>query len=284
MNETITVNFEGIYSIGEFNESPEGEGLKPRMKHVGVYIWGFAYERGSNGGIGRQLDGSELFMEEKHVFIPYYVGQSSKLSVYGCFKRHRDPKKNKLYTVLSEDYLKTFFNDPAFPESIGKNANSNKEKREWFWNPKYENGPNYFKGKIIYHNNHLILKHLYDLDDLALPQKDAYPFPDLIKALLNVGRHPEASSIVAHGNDFFKKMYFCFTTDLDSRFSKTQWEGYTFYALNGKTVSQHTAFESINTEMKNINVIMHVSKEGKVLKKVNIFKDAINKKFEGYHK
>jgi len=273
MNQTITVNFDGIYPIGKFNYPPKGEELIPKMKFPGVYIWGFAYERGSYGKIGRQLDGTESFSEDKHVFIPYYVGQSSK-SIYGCFSgRHGNiaPKSvQEKYTILSDDYLKKFYNDPFFPENIGKNANCPKEKKEWFWYPKHPIGPDYYKGKIVYHNNRLILKHLYDLKDLDFPQKKVgYPFPELIKALRNDGRHPLASSIEAHGNVFFKKMYFCFTSNLttseiNKQFTLRDWEAFTFYSLKGKTVSQHNSYKGVKKKFSGVQVQM--TAPGKIFK------------------
>ena len=95
----------------------------------GVYIWGFVYHKDENG-IGGPVNftgvGNPIADPAKHVFIPYYVGESST-SILSRLFDHIQPRKrdSSKKTRLTIDYIKDFFNDPNFPINSGLGNRNN---------------------------------------------------------------------------------------------------------------------------------------------------------------
>lgn len=85
----------------------------------GVYIWGFIYEKdGDKIGNPVNFTGNVNPVADpaKHVFIPYYVGESSS-SILSRLKGHSEPRRGDASkrTRLTSQYMRSYFNDPNFP-------------------------------------------------------------------------------------------------------------------------------------------------------------------------
>ena len=149
MDNPIIIRFSKLHSFKDIKN------LKKNINAPGIYIWGLVFPKKNSQPIGNPIDNTETFDKNKHIFIPYYVGQSEK-SVLSCFNgRHNYSNKNNRYLILSYKYIKEFYKDPNFEEMLDTGPN---RERAWVTSKK-----DYFKGKIIYYNNYYVIKHIYDL-------------------------------------------------------------------------------------------------------------------------
>lgn len=99
------------------------------FKAPGVYIWGFVYHKDGDK-IGDPVNftvvGNPIADPEKHVFIPYYVGESA-CNVLSRLFEHVQPLKrpSSKRTRLTMDYMKKYYSDVHFPLHYrGGNGNS----------------------------------------------------------------------------------------------------------------------------------------------------------------
>ena len=257
----ITIQFSSLYSFDKI------QSLKNDMNEGGVYIWGLIFQKQNNQPTGCPLNNNEAFDEVKHIFIPYYVGQSEG-NLWNCFnQRHNNPSKNNLYTILSYDYIKEFYKDCKFPEMLGIGSNRN---RKWFDDEKQ-----YFQGKIIYCNNYHILKHLYNFSCEELAVQENYSTGYVEAALRNANKIPEADMFGNYRKEIFKKTFFCYAKGFKTEtLGYKDFENYIFYRLKGKTVSKHDSFRTVQQKFSSFTI-----NPNSLLK---LFKPTISQCFMGY--
>jgi hypothetical protein len=257
----IRMKFSDVYSFGNLVQ------LEGKMNEGGVYIWGLVFLRQNNKLIGYPVDNTESFDKAKHIFIPYYVGQSGK-NLWDCFsQRHNNSLRNNLYLILSYDYIKYFYNDSHFPEMLGSGCN---RKRGWF-----EKDKQYFKGKIVYYNNYPILQDLYQFNNGELALQETYSTQYLRDALVKAKKIPDARNLEKYRNAFFRKMFFCYAKGFrTNELNYEDFETYIFYRLKGKTISKHLTLEYAIQKFASTSVNIKSS--------LNLFKPTISRIFNGY--
>ncbi|MFC2111195.1 hypothetical protein ACFLQ5_01950 [Bacteroidota bacterium] len=268
-NTIIDFKFSPLYSYNKLGSSE----LEEEMNKGGVYIWGLSYKKNKNGQpIGKPFNNANPFDNEKHMFIPYYVGQSAT-NLLKCFKdRHDNHLLNNLYLLLSYDYIKKFYKDDYFPESIGIGPN---KERNWF-----KEKSDHFKNNILYYNNYDILKQLYDLQENNFSKQASYPVECFKYILKNAGKYEEAEILQRYIDSFFKKMFFCyanFNQEPSDFLTYADFESYIFYLLKGKTISKHLKLETVIKKFDSANTKVTINDDP-----LNIFKSTISRCFSGY--
>jgi hypothetical protein len=230
-----------------------------RFKVPGVYIWGFVYHKDENG-IGESVDFSKetpLANPAKHVFIPYYVGESSS-SILNRLKGHSDPRRGDASkrTRLTSQYMRIYFNDRNFPLHY-KKGNTND----------FVDLINYYPNRVIeYFNSAQVLNLIYGngfvfLQGLPLNQPGNVPINNLIIMPRNVKINDTLDYYINTRNNFFftyVDIYTlfdfvaqnrCFIGQYASAIIK-KFEALTVIMLKGKTLGK---FDDVGSVLSSIN-------------------------------
>lgn len=237
----MTLNFSKLYHKSDLINN------NSQLFNVpGVYIWGFIYEK-EGGEIGNPVNFTgnvnPVAHPNKHVFIPYYVGESSGKIKDRFIKEHVRPRINPASkrTRLTLDYIKEFFKDPTFP------LNSKPPLGTSFMNDMTINSFRFFswvqlsqinKDKLQYFNNEIIMQLLYPRNPL-LASFNNYAntnFPITLLAININDQQDSLSQLITHHANFF--FTFC---EFDSpRNVRREIETYTTLTLKGKTLAEIT--------------------------------------------
>jgi hypothetical protein len=220
----------------------------------GVYIWGFIYEK-KGDQIGDPVD----FTKEKatanpdeHVFIPYYVGESSGKIKDRFIKEHVRPRINPAYkrTRLTLDYIKEFFKDPTFP------LNSKHPLGTSFMNGMTINSFRFFswvqlnsinKDKLQYFNNEIIMQLLYPRNPMLVNFNNYantnFPITD---PNISINDNSDSLNVLMSIKNNFFFTYCKLDTSLDIT---EEIETYTTLSLKGKTLAEITKVSHCVSQM-----------------------------------
>lgn len=248
----------------------------PRNKNLfnvpGVYIWGFVYEKRGEQ-IGDPLDfkgvDNPVADPEKHVFIPYYVGESES-SILNRLNSHIKPRKgdSAKRTRLTIDYIKEFFKDFSFP------INSKPPSGTAFMNGMKINSFRFFswvqlnqinKDKLQYFNNEIIMQLLYPRNPLLVNFNNyantEFPITD---PNINISENSDSLNVLMNiKNNFF----FTFLKIDTSHNTTKEIESYTTLSLKGKTLAEITKVSNCINQMNEGNFYTIIDNTG-----FNIFK------------
>ena len=220
----------------------------------GVYIWGFVYHKYDNG-IGEPVDFSKdtdpKAYPEKHVFIPYYVGESES-SILNRLISHIKPRKgdSAKRTRLTINYIKEFFNDFSFP------INSKPPSGTKFMNGMKINSFRFFswiqlnqinKDKLQYFNNEIIMQLLYPRNPLLVNFNNyantEFPITD---PNININENSDSLNVLMNINNNF---FFTFLKFDKSHITTKEIESYTTLSLKGKTLAEITKVSNCIEQM-----------------------------------
>jgi hypothetical protein len=238
------ITFKGPYHIKDLSSvSNELRKEYAENKIPGIYIWGFV----SDIKIENFKDFSEehkipKFNKENELFIPYYVGLDSDL--FDRINKHKgfDKYDARKYTRMSEEYMKKFFKEKAYPIKTD-NSNINKDYFDLNINEQ-EN--------IVYYNNSDFLKKVYgDFIKVDETKKTENPIDVINKDNNNLiidtlKEMYDDSNQMKHKNN----LWFCYAElKRNTDFVKCKLEDFetlTFYSLKGKTISKTGKLEAIS--------------------------------------
>jgi hypothetical protein len=223
------LEFHGPFHFNEIDPKTgkiEKEEKSWDLKTVGIYIWGFIYEYDKkNKTVGWVPQEKEIKYDEDIMqFIPYYVGKADKNdSILRRLKDHHNLKNENVrkYTRFSEKYMKLFYKDPSCP--IKKKGKMNNIDALKLCTP-YDSPIEYFNDKAclekIYPKIQLEFKGGYPID---LQKNGDKSLPDTLKYLIHT----------------MNNFWFCFAyPPIDLEVSIEKLETYTYWSLNGLTLSQ----------------------------------------------
>jgi len=236
------LNFDGPYSLTDLRKTELGQGKTELgqgntglgqgntglgQSNTGfgpgyVYIYGFAYD--DNPAL--ILD--PVILRNKNIgnmiFVPYYVGQTTKPIVDRINGHIADIiKSNSTYLRLTYPYMNCFFRDLNFPELRSKQGRW--IDCHWF------NGINIFNhinGKVAYWNNPIFFQRLqYFNPQIVIPAHGLH-----IGNLRNLRPGRDVLTNLINAENF----YFFYAV-VGSGVNLRAAEAYTKYRLQGKTVS-----------------------------------------------
>jgi len=213
-----------------------------QLFHVpGVYIWGFIYEKDGNK-IGNPVNfkgvGNPVADRNKHVFIPYYVGESSSSILRRLRDEHIQPRcipSNKR-TRLSMNYMKVYFNDPYFPLHYKGNNSSSFLRLVKHYNT---------TRVVEYFNNDQVLALIYEAGNIQI-NGSVRNYPINIQSLLpgNTPINDTLDQYINSNNNFFFTYSECQEIG-NLRFC----ESVTAIILKGKTLGQFRNLQDNEIQM-----------------------------------
>jgi hypothetical protein len=221
-------------------------GNQANLDIPGVYIWGFVYQKDENG-IGAPLNfkkiANPIADPDKHVFIPYYVGESSTSILKRLRDEHIQPRNNpsNKRTRLTMGYMLRYFNDVHFPLHFNIRNGYNFLTLVQQYQP---------TRVVEYFNDDKVLKSIYGSGSIQINgRKREYPIND---QLIMPGRVSLNDTLDYYINDIdnfffmyvdicnlfnFVKENNCFTDDYTKILLK-KFEALTVVSLKGKTLGK----------------------------------------------
>jgi hypothetical protein len=236
----MQLNFSGLYHKSALDPAANNGAI---FKVPGVYIWGFVFYKNENG-IGDPVDFTKekaIANPDEHVFIPYYVGESSS-SISKRLFEHIQPRESpsSKRTRLTIDYIKVFFNDPEFPINSGSYLSRKNDKgmsvnafRFFSWIDSNQIG----NDKLQYFNNEFIMQLLYPSNN-KLSSYGSYSnnnFPITHPAININDTIDSRSDLINYKSNFF----FTFIS-IPPPINVKEIEAFTVLMLKGKTLGEFT--------------------------------------------
>lgn len=252
----------------------------------GVYIWGFIYEK-DRDKIGDPVNfskiGSPIADPDKHVFIPYYVGESSS-SILSRLFEHIQPQKSpsSKKTRLTIDYIKCFFNDVDFPINSGlylgiRNFHGMSVNSNRFYGWIELN--NITNNELQYFNNEIIMQLLYpnNLHLITYNNPTNNNFPITLPVININDQQDSLNQLITHQANFF----FTYCKLNPSTNPTKEIETYTTLSLKGKTLAEITGVPRCMQEMNAGNFHNIVDNTGfDIFKQPDAIRLDLNRPFE----
>ena len=276
----IQLDFQGVFHFDEIKQDGtiSRDEKSYNLKKAGIYIWGFMYEydrdtQTARMPLDRETDFNKIQdyneINNRNIqFIPYYVGEADKLTIFDrIISHHKITKGNaRMYKRLTGEYMKSFFRDQkSFPFHIRYKPKAN----DLLVTNMIQDDP----WKLQYVNNGVHLNLIYQ--NINIQSKGKYSFPITLQKIAGNALPDTLTDLIITKNNF----WFCYAVLPDPILNDPiikieDIETYTFWSLNGCTTSMTRDCPVINP-----NIIINDNTNTSIFQKGVIAPSNI---FDGY--